>query len=138
MAFRTLVTSDALTLTGSLAVVQESAADMELELSSFEEAHVQFSFNPQTTPTEYCEVHVQTAPEDVAGSPVWDTDNTPFQRVVLVNDVDPTLKSIILRGPRSVRFKAQVIDTDGTAGGDDTTSALTIKVRRNNVDAAQS
>ena len=138
MAFRSLVTSDALTLTGSLATVLESAADMELELASFEEAHVQFSFNPQTTPTELCEVHIQTAPEDIASSPVWDTDNEPFLRVVIDNAVDPTLRSIIVRGPRAIRFRAQVIDTDGTPGGDDTTSALTVKIRRNNVDAAQS
>lgn len=47
MAWRTLVTSDALTLTGSLQTVQQSAADMELELASFEEAHIQFDYNQQ-------------------------------------------------------------------------------------------
>lgn len=137
MTWRSLVTSDTLALTGSLATVLESAAAMELELSSFEEAHVQFEFNPQTTPTEVCEIQIQGATEDVAGTPNWDTDNEPFMRILVGNSVDPSLRSIVLRGLRSFRFRAQLLDTDGTAGGTDT-GDLVIRIRRNNVDAAQS
>lgn len=137
MTWRTQLVSDTLALTGTLATVQDGAVDMELELASFEEAHIQFDFNPQATPTEYCEVLVETATEDIAGTPLWDTDNAPFQRVVLTNDVDPTRKSIVLRGVRAFRFRAALINTDGTAGGTDT-GDLIVRVRRNNVDAAQS
>ncbi len=135
MAWASLITSTTLALTGSLQTVQLSAADMELELLSFEEAHIQFDFNPQGTPTEYCEVLIQTAPQDIAGSPTFDTDNVSFQRIVIENSVDPGLKSIVLRGIRTFRFRAQLIDTDGTAGGTDT-GDLTVRIRRNAVDAA--
>jgi len=137
MTWRTLVTSDTLALTGALQTVQESAADMELELASFEEAHVQFEFNPQTTPTEVCEIIVQGATEDISGTPNWDTDNEPFMRILVGNTVDPSLRSVVLRGLRAIRFRAQLLDSDGTAGGDDT-GDLIIRIRRNNVDAAQS
>ena len=69
MAWRAQINSTQLALTGSFQTVQESAADMELELDPFEEAHIQLEFNPQASPTELCEVIILTAPEDVGGVP---------------------------------------------------------------------
>lgn len=81
---------------------------------------------------------IQGATEDVSGSPNWDTDSEPFQRIIIGIGEDPARRSVVLRGLRAFRFRAQLLDTDGSAGGTDTTSTLTIRIRRNNVDAAQS
>lgn len=131
MAWQGLVTSTALTLSGSLQTVQLAAADMEHELKSLEEAHIQFLVDFQTTPTEDVEIRIMTAPEDLA-SAVFDTE--PYQTIVIRQGNDPARQSVVLRGVRAFRFDAQVIDPDGTAGGDDTSSTLVVKHRRNNVD----
>ena len=127
--------STTLALTGTFQIVQRSAADWELDLDPFEEAHIQFEFNPQTTPTELCQIDIQSSPDDIGGSPVF--DDVAFAPIILPNSPDPVNRSIVLRGPRSFRFSAALIDTDGTVGGDDT-GDLVVRVARNNVNAAQS
>lgn len=127
MAWGSVTTSSALTLTGSLQTVQESGADMEIELNPGETAHVQFDFNPQGTPTEVCEWQIQATPDGT------NYDTLPFDAGAIDKDTDPNLQSVIVRDVWGFRVQARLLDTDGTAGGDDTTSTLTVRVIKNGV-----
>lgn len=127
MAWGAVTTSDALTLSGSYQIVQESAANMVINPSPGETMHVQLDFNPQTTPTEWCEFILETSPDETN----WDV--VAFDAGVLNDDTDPNLMSFLIRDVFAFRIKAKLIDTDGTAGGDDTGSTLTVRVRGNGI-----
>jgi len=129
MAWSSVTTSDALTLTGSFQTVQASAADMEISLTPGEAAHVQLDFNPQGSPTEWVEWQVLASPD---GGTTYDV--VAFDAGVLVYDDDPNILSTIIRDIFQFKVQAKLIDTDGTAGGDDTTSTLTVRVRTNGID----
>lgn len=130
MAWGSVASSDSLTLTGSLVTVKKDSSDWSVSLNPRELAHIQCQFNPQTTPTEDCKVVVQTSPD---GGTTWDTE--PFFELVIDNGTDPNNVSFTLLGVKTFRFQATVLDTDGTAGGDDTSSALVIDVILDGVDA---
>ena len=121
-----VLTGTSLTLTGTLATVQRSAADWEITLLSREIAHIQFQFNPEASPTEDCLIEIQTSPD---GGTTWDT--IAYTTLVIDNGTDPNHASIVLVGIRTFRIQAAVLDTDGTAGGDDTASALVVDVAQN-------
>lgn len=128
MAWGSVTTSDALTLSGSYQDVQESAADMEISLNPGETAHIQFEFNPQGSPTEWCEWTILTSPD---GGTTYDT--IPFDAGVIDDDTDPNIQTALIRDVHTFKIQAKLIDTDGTAGGDDTSSTLTVRVRKNGI-----
>ena len=129
MAWATLTTSDALTLSSSYQTVQESAADMEVSLNPGETAHLQLKFDPQATPTEWCEWAILASAD---GGTTYDT--IPFDAGVIDDDTDPNIVTTLLRDVHTFKIQAKLIDTDGTAGGDDTASTLTVLVRKNGID----
>lgn len=118
----TAVSSTALTLTGSYATVQHAAADLEIEVEPNEVLHALFDFDPQAAATEDGQVEIQASPD----ASNWDTDDNGIMAFTMSKDDDPSKRSVSLFGHRYYRFRAKVVDTDGTAGGDDTTSTLTV------------
>ena len=119
-------TSDALTLSGSYQVVQAAAADMVIDLTPNETLSVTIKFDPQALPTEHCVVLVE---ESVEATPAnWGTV-TEF----IVSNDSPNMAQRLFQGHRRLRFRGKLIDTDGTVGGDDTTSTLTVIAAGNGV-----
>lgn len=124
--------SAALTLSGAWQTVQASGGgDLEVGLDPQETLHVQAELDPQATPTENCHLAVQASADGTS----WDTPEHALHAEVLVNDEDPARRSFIVRGPWRVRFQAMLIETDGTPGGDDTGSTLTLRYRKDGVAA---
>ena len=128
MAWGSVTTSSALTLSGSFQTVQLSGSDMEIALEPGESAQVQLDFNPQGTPTEWLEWRILASPD---GGTTYDT--LAFDAGVVDDDTDPNIISTIIRDIHTFKVQGKLIDTDGTAGGDDTTSALTVRVRKNGI-----
>lgn len=56
MAWGSLESATQLSLSGTYATVQRSAADWEVTLNPGEIAQVMLDFNPQSTPTENCDI----------------------------------------------------------------------------------
>lgn len=120
MPWDTALAADQLTITGTAALVQRSAADWEIDLEPEEKAHVQFEYQRHlTTPTEDAWIAIETSPD---GGTTW--DNVPFDVVVLDEDdavSNLVIQSYIVEGPRRFRLKAKLVDDDLTPGGDDAT-----------------
>ena len=127
MAWGAVVESDSLSLTGSYQDVQDSAADMIVQLNPGEIAHVQFEYNPGAGPTEHCEVHVLSSPDGT------NYDSVPYDAFTLSFTPDPNLASLTVRGIRQFKIEAALVDTDGSAGGDDSGSTLIVRVIKNGV-----
>lgn len=128
MVWGAVAESDSLALSGSYQDVQDSAADMIVQLNPGEIAHVQFEYTPdQTSPTEHCEVHILSSPD---GS---NYDSVPYDSLTLSFTPDPNLGSTVVRGVRQFKIEAALVDTDGTAGGDDTGATLVVRVVKNGV-----
>ena len=124
MAWGSVSTSGALDLSGTM-------QDFDLgniTLNPGETAHVQISYNPQGTPTEFLEWQLLASPDD--GTTY---DVTVYDGGTLNNDVDPRQVSVLVSGIRSFKVQARLIDTDGTDGGDDTDAEATLRVRLNGV-----
>lgn len=128
MAWGSVTTSDELTLSGTFADVQKDAADMVISLNPGESAHVQIEFDPEATPTEFLEWHILSSPD---GGTTWDT--APYDAGTLGYSVDPARISTVVRDIHTFKIEAAVIDTDGTAGGDDVASTCTVLVRKNGI-----
>lgn len=127
MAWGSVTTSDTLALTGSYQDVQESAADMVVQLNPGEVAHVQLHYDPEATPSENCEVHVLTSPDGT------NYDTSAYDAISLGFSPDPTIATLVVRNVRQFKLEAALVDTDGTAGGDDTGSTLVVRVIKNGV-----
>jgi len=122
MAWASVETSDALTLSGSYQTVQKSTADWVQNLNPGESCVVTLKFDPQTTPTENVLVGFYSSPDD---GTTYDSDDSPFMAVLLENGSDPNTRSLTVRGMEQFRLRAKLLNTDGTAGGTDTGSTLT-------------
>lgn len=118
----TSLTSDALALTGTFQTVQRGGADMEVEMRPGGVAHVLISYDPESTPGEFLEWHILTSPDGTN----WDT--VPWDAGTLGNTPDPGNISSYVYGPRFFKVEAALIDTDGTPGGDDVGSTLTVYI----------
>lgn len=118
--------STALTLTGSYATIQQSAADMVVQLAANEQAMVTFDFDPQGSPTEFCRAVVLASPDDGTH---YDTPESPYAALALTHTDDPSIGTVVVAGVEQFKMQGTLFDTDGTAGGTDTTSTLTAHVR---------
>lgn len=132
MAWQAVQTATQLALTGSLQTVQESAADIIIALDPYEIAHVQLNYTAEATPTEDCLVNILASTADGATNP----DDVPFMSVVIPFVASTAQrKSISITGLRSFTIEAALLDTDGSAGGDDVGSTLDVTIRSNGVNA---
>lgn len=134
MAWGTKTASTALTLTGSYQTVQESAADMEIALNPGEGCAVIIDVDFQATPTEDADVLIQ---KSVDGTE-YETDGEAERHIVSVSNRevdDPAERFVWVTDCHTFRVRGRVRDTDDTAGGDDTTSTLTIHYRVNGISA---
>lgn len=132
MAWGTAQVSTALTLTGSYATVQQSAADMEITLNPGETVQMLFDFNPQATPTEDCDIRVQRSHDGTTFESDGEAERIWIERANLESD-DPAIRSRSFRDCHTLRVRARVRDEDDTAGGGDTGSTLTVRYRLDGV-----
>lgn len=129
MAWGSLESSTQLTLSGSWATVQRSAADWEVTLNPGELAQVTLDYNPQATPTEYCHVVISRT----ADGTLYETDEQAPYHFIIDNDEDPGVLCVTISGCYGFKVRAALFDTDGTAGGDDTGSTLDVDIRKDGV-----
>lgn len=126
IGWETVSVSTALTLTGSYQNIQQSASDMVLQLAANQQAMVTFDFDPQGSPTEFCRAVVLASPDDGTH---YDTPDSPYASIALTHNDDPSIGTVIIAGVEQFKMAGALFDTDGTAGGTDTTSTLTAHVR---------
>lgn len=117
MAWGSVTTSTALTLTSSFQTVQVSAADMETALTGpYEVALFQIECDFQASPTDDCEWQILGS---LDGS-TYDTE--PVVSGKLVNTTDPARVSVPVAGYDSLIVQAR------QDGATDTTNAVTVRV----------
>lgn len=134
MAWDSIGTSTALTLTGSYQTVQESAVDLEIELNPGEGFSVILDVDFQTTPTEDCDFLIVKSPD---GSE-YETDGEAERGIIEVanrESDDPAKRHIWITDCRFFQIRARVRNTDDTAGGTDTTTTLTVHYAGNGISA---
>lgn len=132
MAWGTLLSSTQLALTGTYQTVQRSAADWELTLNPGELAQVVFDYNPESTPTENCDIIISRT----ADGTLYESDGEALRYILSYANAesdDPVVRSIELVGVYGFKVRARLRDTDDTAGGDDTGSTLDIDVKLDGV-----
>lgn len=132
MAWGSLESSTQLSLTGSYQTVQRSAADWELTLNPGEIAQVVFDYNPESTPSENCDIIIQMTPDGT----IYESDGEAQRYIIEYANAesdDPAIRSVTISGVYGFRIRARLRDTDDTAGGDDTGSTLDVDVRKDGV-----
>lgn len=132
MAWGSLESATQLSLSGTYATVQRSAADWEVTLNPGEIAQVMLDFNPQATPTENCDVIISRT----ADGTTYESDGEALRYIIEAanrESDDPAIRSITIAGVYGFKIRARVRDTDDTAGGDDTGSTLDVDIRKDGV-----
>jgi hypothetical protein len=132
MAWASLLSSTQLTLDGTYETVQKDAADWEITLNPGELAQVVFDFNPETTPTENCDIIVSRT----ADGTLYESDGEAKRYIIEYSNRegdDPAVKGIEVVGTYGFKIRARVRDTDDTLGGSDTLSTLDVDIRLDGV-----
>lgn len=132
MAWASLESATQLALTGSYATVQKSAADWEVTLNPGEIAQIIFDFNPESTPSENCDIVIQRT----ADGTKYESDGEGLRHIIEYSNAeadDPAIRSIEIVGCYGFRIRARLRDTDDTAGGDDSGSTLDVDIRKDGV-----
>lgn len=132
MAWAAKGTSTALTLTGTYQIIQESAVDKEWTLNPGELAQLIFDVDFQTTPTENVDIIVETTVDGTEYESQGEANRYIIEAANRETD-DPAERSISVAGVYGFRVSARVRDTDDSAGGDDTTTTLTVHYRLDGV-----
>lgn len=128
MAWGSKGTTSALTLGSSYSTVQESAADKEISLNPGESCSIILDVDFQSTPTEDADIIIV---KSVDGTE-YESDGEAERHIISVANRetdDPAERHLFVSDCHTFKVRARVRDTDDTAGGDDTSSTLTVHYR---------
>lgn len=132
MTWGTKGTSSALTLTGTYQTVQESAADLEISLNPGESCQVILDVDFQVTPTEDADILIVRSVDGTE----YESDGEAERHIISAANRetdDPAERSIFVTDCHTFKIRSRVRDTDDTAGGNDTTTTLTVHYRKNGI-----
>lgn len=124
LVWQDTVESDALALTGSFQTVQLDGEDMVIELDPRGLAHVLVRFDFEASPSEFHEWRLLSSPDGTN----WDT--LPWFTSTVGNAGGLWNRSFFVEGIRYFKIVSALMDTDGTPGGDDVGTTLTVFVRK--------
>lgn len=133
MAWPSSESATQLTLTSGYQTVQRSAADWQVTLLQGEMAVVTLNFNPESTPSENCDLIIPTTMDGT----LYESDGEAIRRIISYDNResdDPAVRQVHVTGVYGFKIRARVRDTDDTVGGTDTASTLDVNIRKDGID----